>query len=218
MQVPVASNDFELFSDDAMYKANANASVISLEHHINREFDARAKITELDGKPVDFLVAVTGSVDEIRLRALIDQYKPAGKSYVFRIQEVVFTSRFIDHVCENMAVVYTSRFIEHVCETRVLNQVTVSYGEDSERFYVYVNLQYPAASALKVTSYIQYVDKSDVGETLNLAVETIIPAGETSAQSDEWTTNWLWNDGVYTSSIDILYDEQYFYKIINQRN
>jgi hypothetical protein len=218
MPVQKATNDFELFSYEAMYRANANASAISLEHHIEREFDVKAKISEMDGKPVDFLVVIAGSVDEVRLRALIDQYKPAGKSYVFKIQEVVFSSQFIEHVCENMAVVFSSRFIEHVCETRQENTVTVSYGEDSERFYVYVNLQYPAASELEVMSYIQYEHSSVVGETQNFQVKTIVPAGETSAQSEVWTTNWLWNDGVYASSIDITYDEQYFYKVINQRN
>ena len=67
-----AYNQFNLQVPDWMYKINANASVISLKHHIKRELDVDAVITELDGKPIDFLVSVTGFVDEQRLKAMID--------------------------------------------------------------------------------------------------------------------------------------------------
>lgn len=116
LDAPNAHNKFERFADDAKYKANANASVISLEHHINREFDVDAKITELDGRPFDFLVSITGHVDENKLKAFVDQYKVFGKSYIFRQGNVKYTASFINHVCEDIREVWTASFIDHVCE------------------------------------------------------------------------------------------------------
>ena len=95
-----AYNQFNFNVPDWMYKINANASVISLQHHIKRELDVDALITELDGKPIDFLVEVTGFVDESQLRALIDNFKLSGKSYVFRVGSIVFSCQFTNHVCE----------------------------------------------------------------------------------------------------------------------
>lgn len=99
-EVETAYNQFNVSVPDWMYKINANASIISLQHHIKRELDVDAVITELDGKPVDFLIEVTGFVDESQLRALIDSYKLSGKSYVFKVGSVVYSCQFSNHVCE----------------------------------------------------------------------------------------------------------------------
>lgn len=115
-RLPKAHNDFEEFAELAKYKANANASVISLEHHIAREFDVIATITALDGTPTDFLVSIDGYVDEHELSAFIDRWKLAGMSYVFRQGEVKYSARFINHVCEDIAEVWTAQFANHVCE------------------------------------------------------------------------------------------------------
>lgn len=115
-RLPKAHNDFELYAQKAKYKAKANASVISLEHHIAREFDVKTKITELDGKPTDFLVSIDGYVDEYELSAFIDRWKLAGKSYVFRQGEVKLSASWIDHVCEDIREVWVAKFVDHVCE------------------------------------------------------------------------------------------------------
>ncbi len=115
-QLNAVSDRFHLLVPGYRYRINANASVISLWHHIRRELDVDVFIAELDGKPIDFLVEVGGFVDENRLRTLIDSYKLAGKSYVFRVGAVEYTASFIGHRCENIGVDYQAKFIEHYCE------------------------------------------------------------------------------------------------------
>jgi hypothetical protein len=107
---------FLAWYEKARYKANATASVISLTHNINREFGTIATITELDGKPLDFLVTTVDVVDEMRLRALINDYKLAGKSFTLSVGNVVFTSGWNDWVCEDMIAIFTSEFTDWVCE------------------------------------------------------------------------------------------------------
>ena len=101
-QAETAFNQFNLQVPDWLYKINANASVISLQHHIKRELDVDAVITELDGKPIDFLVSVTGFVDEQRLKALIDSFKLSGKSYVFKVGNEIYTAKFGNWYCESL--------------------------------------------------------------------------------------------------------------------
>lgn len=107
---------FNLWADSARYKANMNASVIALESHIQREFDVLAVIEEMDGKPIDFLLNVSGTVEEHRLKSLIDQYKLAGRSFAFRIGTVAYSCGFINHVCEDIIETYSVEFTDHVCE------------------------------------------------------------------------------------------------------
>jgi hypothetical protein len=221
-QATEAHNDFELSGYDRMYRANANASVISLEHHIKREFDARAVITNLDGKPTDFLVTVDGNVDEARLRALIDRYKLAGRSYVFKIQDVTFTSKFVDYVCENMKVAYTSKFVDHVCEIIPINEITVFYRSSGTQFFIEASLQYPAASELRLVAHIRHEEPDHQGETTFLPVEVWVEAGSASARSDTVdTADWYWNDGIAAVDIQMesgeKYDGTYWYKVINQK-
>ena len=101
MQIEYSFNLFNSKVPDWMYKSNTNASVLYLEHHIKRELDVDAVITELDGKPIDFLVTITGFVDENRLRSLIESYKLGGKSYVFKVGNEKFAAEFTNFVCES---------------------------------------------------------------------------------------------------------------------
>ena len=99
-QAEKAFNDFNNQVSDWMYKLNANASVISLTHHIKRELDVDVLITELDGKPIDFLVSVHGFADEKKISQIIDTYGLASRSYVFENGEPLYYSSFINHACE----------------------------------------------------------------------------------------------------------------------
>ena len=99
-QVASVYGGFNRQVSDWLYKAHADASVLSLQHHIRREFDVDAAITELNGKPLDFLVTVTGAVDENALRAFIDKYKLAGKSFSFVTGNVSYTAEWLNHQCE----------------------------------------------------------------------------------------------------------------------
>ena len=138
-EVETAYNQFNLSVPDWMYKINANASVISLQHHIKRELDVDAVITELDGKPIDFLIEVTGFVDESQLRVLIDNFKLSGKSYIFKLGSVVYSCKFTNHVCE----------LEQAD-----NKLTIHYSGGN----VYVSSQHPVTTNLELTLYYFYQD------------------------------------------------------------
>ena len=99
LQLEKSYNAFNANVPDWLYKANANASVQSLTHHIKRELDIDVLITELDGKPFDFMVTVNGFVDEKVLKILLDAYILAGRSYTFENSEISYTCEFINHVC-----------------------------------------------------------------------------------------------------------------------
>lgn len=116
-QAEVTFNEFNLLVPDWKYKINANSSVLSLQHHIKRELDVDAVITELDGKPIDFLVTITGFVDENRLRVLINDYKLAGKSYVFKVGSVVYSAVFTNYLCEDIIEIFTANFTDYICES-----------------------------------------------------------------------------------------------------
>ena len=100
LQLEKSYNAFNANLPDWMYKANANASVISLIHHVKRELDVDILITELDGSPIDFLVTVQGFVDYGQLSKLLDTYALAGKSYIYESGEPFYSGLFINHVCE----------------------------------------------------------------------------------------------------------------------
>ncbi len=115
-QVPRAATAWNVWEKNAWYSANLNASTITLQYLIQREFGVLATIEELDGLPTDFIVNVEGTVDEIRLKALIDRYKLAGRSYTFRLGSVVYAASFINHQCEDIVEILNASFIDYQCE------------------------------------------------------------------------------------------------------
>jgi hypothetical protein len=186
---------FRLFVEDAKYRASANASVISLEHHISREFDVRAKITELSGRPTDFLVTIDGNVDESRLKALIDGYRLSGKSYVFRVSGVKYVSRWIDHVEEDMSTEYVSEWIDHIGV--YLPRVTVGYtfSYDRSAFFIHVTASQAVYSDVYFSIHVIYRDPTQPPSGLTEAdryVNGHISAGSAGAyigdnfNKDEW--------------------------------
>jgi len=127
-----AFNEFNTRVADWNYKINANASTISLQHHIKRELDVDAVITELEGTPIDFLVTITGFVDENRLRVLIDDYKLAGRSYVFVAGSEVFTAKFSNWYCEDLFIdnlftpIFSGYTVHVTSKFNVASTITIS--------------------------------------------------------------------------------------------
>jgi hypothetical protein len=119
-------NRFRTFYDESRYKVSANASVISLEHHVCREFDVICRIEELDGEPYDFNVIVGGDVDESQLFALIDRYKAAGKSYRTKIDRQ-YSYEWTEYVCEKQNVGYLFEWTNYVCERQWRVIINVSF-------------------------------------------------------------------------------------------
>jgi hypothetical protein len=181
LQVQRTYDEFCLFLHDAKYRANADASVISLEHHIEREFDVPAKITELSGRPTDFLVTVDGNVDESRLRSLIDSYKLFGKSYVFKVAGVEYISEWMEHVCENMSVEYVSEWIGHVCENKEAVIISHTVHVDPLGFSIEVHSSKSVYSDVHFTVFVYYYPPQSQGIFQTAEASGVIIAGNSHA-------------------------------------
>ena len=183
-QAETAFNQFNLQIPDWLYKINADASVISLQHHIKRELDVDAVITELDGKPIDFLVSVTGFVDEQRLKALIDSFKLSGKSYVFKVGNEIYTAKFGSWYCESLYDdnLLTSHFdTNHVWITSALDvttelaisvQVTIS-GRPSQTHLITIS------NASSESDHLTIVDGSYFVSITEVVILSVSPVRDT---------------------------------------
>lgn len=169
LQLEKSHNAFNANVPDWLYKANANASVISLTHHIRRELDVEVLITAQNGNPIDYLVTVTGLVDYGKLSKLLDTYGLSGKSYVFVLGDIIFESQYINHVCE----------IELAD-----NLLTVNYASDM----VYVTSQHPVTSNLDIALHVSYTSGNVTSPHVHILKgasnsETITLEGLTGAPS-----------------------------------
>lgn len=115
-QINQSHNTFLNWGDEAKERAAFSWQTIYLERLLTREFGVPFMIEESDGKPIDFNVFVGSYVDEKRLRAVIDKYKLAGRSYNIIQNNVNLSARFINHVCECYPGVWKTRFLNHACE------------------------------------------------------------------------------------------------------
>ena len=183
-QLQIMHSQFNLWFDEARYKANTNASVVSLTELIQREFDVLANIEELDGLPTDFKVNVSGAVEEVRLRSLINQYKIAGRSFTFRVGTVGYSCGFINHRCEDITELYSVEFTDHVCESDGIILITsVLSVISADTLRVRVTASANVTSGVAVSGIISgYETGGGVLpiETFNVTILT----GEATAQVD----------------------------------
>ena len=151
-------NAFMQSVPDWKYKARANGSVLSLQHTIKRELDVDAVITELSGKPFDYLVTVNGYTDETRLRNVLDTFSIAGKSYCF----------------ENGLITYSCEFTNHFCAlTLEDNPLTLTFNGT----YWFVTSESPVASLLDIVAVFE------VGAAEPLTLQFTIPEGESQSNN-----------------------------------
>lgn len=211
-------NEFDVESDNLLYKTKANASTISLEHHIKRELDVDVVITSLNGYPYDFLVNVYGFADERRLKSIIDQYKLAGKSYLFRIGTVAYTAEFTNHVCEDIIELFEAEWIENVCETDGIVLLTPTLDFEGNNFTIAVNVLYRVKSDVTFDATVLFYDSSNTLINSQLITLTLL--------TDTYNVNK--NDGVisggsaatgkiYINNIRPTSDEYYHY-VANNSN
>jgi len=175
-QIPKIGSDFDLKLAQLKYRTHLNASTIALEKLIETELDALATIEELDGKPFDFLVDVHSPVDETRLRALVNQYKIAGKSFMFKLGAVDYTADFINHECEDIIELYTAEFTDYVCEQDGDNKITLFLGMTTGgNIQVDANAQQPVKSDLTISgSVVGYNDQHQmlVVDSFHITINT----------------------------------------------
>lgn len=214
-QIPRANYDFDLFLADANYRVNVNASKIALEHLISYELDAIAEIEELDGKPFDFIVNVYGSTDEQRLKALLDGYKLAGKSYTFRLGDVVYTAEWGNHVCEDIVEAWSAEWSDYVCEDdKEVNVVLFLGFAPGGDFIVYANASKNVASDITIEGNIIGVDNaSNVIHVNNFSVT--INSGSQDAQVGvtNSTSGYTYNIDSQSVSISPSSDAYYNYNL-----
>ena len=71
--------EFNLFREMTNYEAAITPQVCSLTDAIERKFDVSCQITELDGKPYDFLVSIDRSADLNAIRDFLNSVIPCMK-------------------------------------------------------------------------------------------------------------------------------------------
>ncbi|MBN1987836.1 MAG: hypothetical protein JW783_00380 [Bacteroidales bacterium] len=102
-------------SRSRLYKS-VTSQTCWLQYILERELGVKVSITELDGKPTDFLVQAAGVVDESRLIALVNKYKMAGRSFTLNQAGVDFTAEWSDYVCEKTLITtYIASWDDYVC-------------------------------------------------------------------------------------------------------
>lgn len=164
-QIPKIGSDFDLKLANLKYRTHLNASAIALEKLIEKELEAIVSIEELDGKPFDFLVNVHSPVDETRLKVLINQYKLAGKSFLFKLGAVAYTAEFTNYECEDIIELYTAEFTGHVCEQDGVNKITLFLGMTTGGLIqVDARSQQPVKSNITITGNV--IGYDDTGAML----------------------------------------------------
>ena len=143
------------------YRIMSDASILSLKETIRRELEIDATITELSGRPTDFLVEVSGIYDENRLRALIDANKLAGKSYTFRLGETAYTAEFTNHLCENIIAIYTAEFSDYMCEDDMVVYIKLSAHKVSDGiWFIGATASRPVASNVRCMASGVYLNSA----------------------------------------------------------
>lgn len=126
-----------LFRDDRMIKMNVTSQAPWLERIIFLETGLLANIRNSD-EQVDFIVDVDGvdpeSPEDInkvnRIKALIERYKMAGRSYSMKLANMVMISEYQSdqYVCVKMDKLYDVQYTDQTCvkvDSDVVGQYTL---------------------------------------------------------------------------------------------
>ena len=108
--------DFHLFREKTRYEAAITPQVCSLSDAVQRKFDVSCEITELDGKPYDFLVSIDRSTDLNAIRDFLNRFSLAGKTFLFALGDTVHTAEWSEYVDENLVERYTASWLDYVSE------------------------------------------------------------------------------------------------------
>lgn len=143
--------------ESALQRASYNSSAIMLERMLRDQMGVVAEIQPAVS-PYDFKVVIIKqgeAYDDARLRALIDKYKQADKSYYVENGAVDYTVAFSDYVCEQLSDVFTAEWTKYRCEQVYVNLInTISLVIDKNEYeetIVYALSEYPVSSPIVVT-------------------------------------------------------------------
>ena len=109
-------SEFHIFSEKTRYEAAITPQVCSLTDAVQRKFDVSAEITELDGKPYDYLVSIDRSSDLNAIRDFLNRFALAGKTFLFALGDTLYTAEWNEYVDENLIERYTAQWRDYIDE------------------------------------------------------------------------------------------------------
>lgn len=159
-QLQILFSSFNIFRANSRYEASVTPQTCSLVHAIQRIFDCKAEITELDGKPYDFLLSIEKSTDLSAVKKNVDKHKLAGKSYIFKLGDTNFRAKWINHVDENLIELYSAIWLNHVNEHDGIIRIDLSLfkmqGFEDNKWMLAANADWNVASRVSITVTISY--------------------------------------------------------------
>ena len=148
---------FHIWRAKSRYEASVTPQVCSLIHAVERTFDCVCEISELDGKPYDFLVSIDRGTDLNAIREFIDKHKPAGKSYIFKLGDVNFVAEWLNYADEDIIELYIAEWDFYVNEDDGVNNIRISILKSVDNFWkVYAQADKPVKSDLFIAVSVAY--------------------------------------------------------------
>lgn len=152
--------DFIQWKKHMLIKAGGSPQVCMLEKIVKDSLDIDIRITEGNGKPIDFIIkAEFMDLDKERqLFALLDRYKLAGKSYGYENAGIVITEQWTGVVCElaNIDCVWSGVTCEKY--SRLVNVITAKF------YPTYISAEYRSVYR-KIAITSNYPPASDITYT-----------------------------------------------------
>lgn len=115
--------DFLLWGEQKKLELATTWQVIQLESYLNKVLVGSAIrrdifITDGDGFTSDFIINISSgiSIDETRLKSIVDKYKLLGKRYIITGSARSYQFRWLNHVEEVVNAGKTFRWLNHVEE------------------------------------------------------------------------------------------------------
>lgn len=206
--------DLVIWREVIRYKAALTPQTIALETMAKKLLDTTIEITELDGKPFDFLVQVEGTPDLNKLTRLLNTYKLAGKSFTYVLSGAVYACEFVEHIAEEVNEVYVSEFIQHVAEDDGIVNIRVSLrfksSDDINGSYwtVFARADRPVKSLVDINAMIEsergFIDTCFVS----------LSAGMTEGESDRFFYRGDYEVYISECTLTAESDNWYKYKLI----
>lgn len=108
-------------NDKALLYASCTPQVVWLQYLLRQELNYNSiVIAEGDGLPVDFVV-YTNLNDVDRLKSLLNRFKMTGRSYLINSENIAYSIRWVDAICEKTAIINTViQWDNTICAQEVL--------------------------------------------------------------------------------------------------
>lgn len=175
-------NEFMVWKKRMDIKAGGSPQVCMLQKIVKDTLDIDLIISEGNGKPVDFIIhtSFTDVDKERQLFALLDRYKLAGKSYMYKNAEVEYSQQWSGFICERQTVV--TQWRGYVCEikNRPVNYAYCSYSNNR----VYVRMQFAPESDLDIEFSVSGMDEN--WEPFNYSEIVRVPKRASGQMSTAW--------------------------------